>query len=195
MMGEFKMTTIYFIRHAEPIYNNHNDMERELTLKGLIDRELVTSYLSNKNIEILLSSPYKRSIDTIQHFADRVGLRISLIDNFKERRIDSVWVDDFNEFCKQQWNDFSYKLSDGETLKEVQERNIQALFEVLKTYKNKNIVIGSHGTALSLIINYFDNSFAYKEFQEIKSLFPWIVKFTFEESSLLSIEKINVHQL
>lgn len=195
MMGEFKMTTIYFIRHAEPNYNNHNDMERELTLKGLIDRELVTSYLSNKNIEILLSSPYKRSIDTIQHFADRVGLRISLIDNFKERRIDSVWVDDFNEFCKQQWNDFSYKLSDGETLKEVQERNIQALFEVLKTYKNKNIVIGSHGTALSLIINYFDNSFAYKEFQEIKSLFPWIVKFTFEESSLLSIEKINVHQL
>ena len=128
MMGEFKMTTIYFIRHAEPNYNNHNDMERELTLKGLIDRELVTSYLSNKNIEILLSSPYKRSIDTIQHFADRVGLRISLIDNFKERRIDSVWVDDFNEFCKQQWNDFSYKLSDGETLKEVQERNIQEIY-------------------------------------------------------------------
>lgn len=28
-------TTIYFIRHAEPNYQNHDDMARELTIKGI----------------------------------------------------------------------------------------------------------------------------------------------------------------
>ena len=28
------MTTIYFVRHAEPNYMNHDDMLRELTKKG-----------------------------------------------------------------------------------------------------------------------------------------------------------------
>ncbi len=29
------MTHIYFIRHAEPNYKNHDDLNRELTEKGL----------------------------------------------------------------------------------------------------------------------------------------------------------------
>ncbi len=186
------MTTVYFVRHAEPNYSNHDDRTRELTKKGLIDRELITTYLSDKKIDIILSSPYKRSIDTIIHFADKHNISIQLIDEFKERRVDSSWIDDFNAFCRAQWNDFTYKLTDGETLGEVQARNIKALRQVLIAYRNKNIVIGSHGTALSTIINYFDNSFGYNEFTKIKRLFPWIVKFTFEENNLLSIEKINV---
>lgn len=35
------MTTVYFVRHAEPNYNNHDDELRELTEKGLEDRKLV----------------------------------------------------------------------------------------------------------------------------------------------------------
>ena len=29
------MTTVYFVRHAEPNYDNHDDMSRELSKKGL----------------------------------------------------------------------------------------------------------------------------------------------------------------
>ena len=36
------MTTVYFIRHAEPNYNNHDDMSRDLSPKGLEDLKLVT---------------------------------------------------------------------------------------------------------------------------------------------------------
>lgn len=34
------MTNIYFIRHAEPNFNNHDDETRELTEKGMNDRHL-----------------------------------------------------------------------------------------------------------------------------------------------------------
>ncbi len=186
------MTTIYFVRHAEPNYNNHNDAQRELTPKGLQDRELATDFLSDKNIDVVLSSPFKRSVDTIKPFANNFNLNITLIDDFKERRVDSVWIEDFKAFSINQWNDFTYKYHDGETLGEVQKRNISALHEVLKNYKNKNIVVGSHGTALSTIINYYDNSFGYEDFNKIKALFPWIVKFTFDDNSLVSIDKIDL---
>ncbi len=186
------MTVVYFIRHAEPNYKNHNDELRELTEKGLADRRIVTDFLSDKNIDVVLSSPYKRSIDTVKHFADKYGHQVITISDFRERKVDSVWIDDFTAFSEQQWIDFDYKLTDGETLREVQSRNIAALEWVLKEYKNRNIVVGSHGTALSTIINYYDTSFGYLSFQKIKALMPWIVKFTFDGDSLQSIEMIDV---
>lgn len=62
------MTTIYFVRHAEPNYVNRGDMSRELSSKGLQDRKLVTKFLLDKHIDVILSSPYKRAVDTIVDF-------------------------------------------------------------------------------------------------------------------------------
>ena len=121
------MTTIYFIRHAEPNYANHDDKTRGLSAKGLEDRKLVSEYLKDKNVDAILSSPYKRAIDTVKHFADSSHHTIEIINDFRERKVDSIWIEDFNTFCKRQWSDFSYKLSDGESLLEVQEMNIRAL--------------------------------------------------------------------
>lgn len=189
------MTTVYFVRHAEPNYNNHDDRERELTEKGLQDRTLVTKFLEDKGVDVVLSSPYKRSVDTILDFARKNRLEISYVENFRERKIDSVWIEDFAGFSKKQWEDFDFKLADGESLGEVQKRNIQALNHVLKEYADKTIVVGSHGTALSTIINYYDTSFGYEDFEKIRTLMPWIVKFTFQDTECVGIEQYNLFEM
>ena len=186
------ITNVYFVRHAEPNYDNHDDLLRELTPKGMADRTLVTEFLADKEIHVVLSSPYKRSVDTVKDFADHRGLPIELIDNFRERKIDSEWIEDFNAFARQQWTDFTYKRSDGESLQEVQDRNIEALNQALIKYNGQNIVVGSHGTALSTIINYYDRSFGYDDFQKIKKLMPWIVHFCFENDTCIKIEKYDL---
>lgn len=186
------MTKVYFVRHAQPNYENHDDMLRELTAKGLEDRKLVTKFLSDKNVDIVLSSPFVRSIDTVRDFADSKGLKIGIVEDFRERKIDNVWIEDFNGFCKQQWEDFSYKLSDGECLLEVQERNIAALNKVLTKYAGKTIVVGSHGTALSTIVNYYDDSFGHAEFEKIRGLMPWVVEFRFEGMKCVAIKQYNL---
>ena len=188
------MTTVYFVRHAEPNYDNHDDMSRELSSKGLQDRVLVSSFLKDKHIDAVYSSPFKRAIDTVKDFADKNDFDITIIDSFKERRVDSIWIKDFESFSKKQWDDFNYKLSDGECLKEVQERNVKALDELLESCRGKNIVVGSHGTALSTIINFYDKSFVYSSFEEIRFLMPWIVKFSFDEKTLISIESYNLFE-
>lgn len=174
------MTRVFFVRHAEPNYDNHDDMLRELSPKGMEDRKKVTEFLSDKNIDIVLSSPFKRAVDTVKDFADKNELNIELIDDFRERKVDSVWIEDFSSFTRKQWSDFTYKLSDGECLKEVQDRNITALNDVLQRFLGKNIVIGSHGTALSTIVNYYDSSFGFEDFEKIRFVMPWIVEFDFD---------------
>ncbi len=188
------MTNVYFIRHAEPNYDNHDDMTRELSEKGLQDRALVTEFLQDKQIDAVLSSPFKRAVDTVREFAELQGFEIEIIEDFRERHIDNCWIEDFKGFCKKQWEDFSYKLSDGESLQEVQTRNIAALNGVLKRYEGKNLVVGSHGTALSTIINYYDNSFGYAQFEEIRGLMPWVVQFCFEGEECVAIRKYNMFE-
>lgn len=185
-------TIAYFIRHAEPDYSVHDDDIRPLTDKGKKDALKVATYFKDKGIEVALSSPYKRAIDTIKPFTDANNINVELIEDFRERKVDSCWIDDFHGFSQRQWEDFNYKLLDGECLHEVQERNIKALEKVLKKFYGKNIVIGTHGTALSTIINYYESSYGYKDFDEIRSLMPWIVKFTFDEMICVKIEKINI---
>lgn len=188
------MTTVYFIRHAEPNYNNHDDMSRELSAKGIKDRQLVTKFLADKGVCVVLSSPYIRAVDTVKDFADSRNLEVILENDFRERKVDSGWIEDFTAFSRAQWADFSYKLSDGECLGEVQKRNIEALERVVKEYENKVIVIGSHGTALSTIINWYDSSFGYSEFEQIKGMMPWVVRFDFMDKECVRIKSYNLFE-
>ncbi len=183
------MTKIYFIRHAKPDYTNHDDHARPLTEEGREDCKKVTEFLSDKHITKAFSSPYIRSIDTIKDYTQKAGLKIDIIDDFRERCLDNVWVEDFNAFAKEQWNNFDYKLTNGESLNEVQKRNIAALQCVLLGNANENIVIGTHGTALSTIINYYNNKFDYAEFDRIKTYMPFAVCFEFEGTDIVKIQE------
>lgn len=186
------MTSIYFVRHAQPNYDNHDDRRRELSQKGMEDRKLVTEYLSGIPVDAVLSSPFRRAVDTVSDFAEAYGYEIEKIEAFKERKVDSCWIENFYEFAKRQWEDFNFKLSDGETLREVQNRNIGALMEVLERYPGKTVVIGSHGTALSTMINYFRKDFGFQEYERISTLMPWIVCFCFEGQQCVKIHQYDV---
>ena len=189
------MKCIYFVRHAESDYSVHDDLTRPLTAKGLEDSKKITKYLTDKNITKVYSSPYKRSVDTIKDFVEQKQLDINIIDDFRERKISDEWIDDFNEFSKNQWNDFDFKLLKGESLNEVQKRNINALLEILESCEDDNIAIGTHGTALSTIINYFNNDFGYEHFERIRPLMPHIICLSFNGVELVDFEEIALYEI
>ena len=186
------MTTVYFVRHAEPNYNNHDDCTRELSEKGLRDRALVTAFFRDKPVDAVLSSPYKRAYDTVAPLAAERGLEIKTDADFRERRVDSGWIEDFTAFSRRQWVDFTYKLSDGECLAEVQQRNIAALTRVLREYEGKTLVVGSHGTALSTVIHYYDSSFSYADFEKLRPLMPHIVRFDFDGERCVGMQQYDL---
>jgi len=185
-------TNIYFVRHARPDFSIKDDMTRPLTEKGMTDTRKVTRVLSDKNIEAIYSSPFKRAYDTVKDLADENSLEITIVEDFRERKVDDVWVEDFNDFSRKQWEDFNFKLECGECLKEVQERNVTALYYILKRNHGRNIAVGSHGTALSTIINYFNPDFGYDDFWSIVDKMPYILCFKFTDMKFTGMEEVKL---
>ena len=183
------MTNIYLVRHAEVDYIP-DDFMRPLSEKGMVDTEKVTKVFRNIDIDIVLSSPYIRAIDTVEGIAMDKGIDIELIDSFRERKVDDTPVEDFKTFTKLQWENFGYSLENGESLNDVQKRGIDALLKVLDKYKDKNIVIGTHGTILCTILNYFDKSHDYSFWRSIKM--PDVFKLSFEGKNLKEIIRIDI---
>ena len=189
------MTTVYFVRHAQADNTLRDGRIRPLTEKGMNDRALVTTFLQDKSIDVVLSSPFKRAVDTIADFAEKVGFEIETVEDFRERRSDIDFTKEtfgFNTFMERQWADFTYTYSDGECLAEVQKRNLAALNDVLKKYSGKNIVIGTHGTALSTIINYYDNTYGFADFMAMVNILPWVVRMDFNDDGCIGMEKIDL---
>ncbi|MCL2867212.1 MAG: histidine phosphatase family protein [Clostridia bacterium] len=188
------MTTVYFIRHAQSAVTVRDGRSRPLTAKGMRDSLLVTAYLEDKNIHAVLSSPYKRAVDTVADFARKKALPIAMVEDFRERMSDAEGLGymEFAHHMQRQWTDFSYALPDGESLASVQDRNIAAFRGVLAGHPNQNIVIGTHGIALSTIIHYYDHAYGYEDFMAMVDLTPWIVRMDFDGEHCAGMQKIDL---
>lgn len=79
------MATVYFVRHAQPEFSWADDKTRPLTNEGIADSEKVCEALKDVKLTYAISSPYKRSIDTIKHCAESHGLKIDTDERFRER--------------------------------------------------------------------------------------------------------------
>ena len=188
------MTTVYFNRHAQSDSSIHNPFLRPLTEKGLRDCSLVTNFLKDKKIDAAFSSPYKRAVDTIASFADQNGISIKLIDDFREHETisDNYCDSDYFPFIQKYWEDKDFKIPGDESITELQNRNILALKKILKEHKDQNIIIGTHGMALSAIINYYDKTYGYNDFLSMVKMKPWVVKMTFDDDLCTQMEFIDL---
>ncbi len=182
------MTKIYFVRHAQPDYGWRDDRTRPLTAEGITDSKIVLATLKDKNINVFYCSPYKRSLDTIADTAAYFNKNI-LTDERLHERTAGINGNQRHLF-KKRWQDHDYHEENGESIRMVQERNIAALSEILAAQKDQNIVVGTHGTALSTILNYYDPSFGYNDYMRIIDWMPYIVELDFERDILASKKEL-----
>ena len=188
------MTTIYFVRHAQSDYRSGSDRERGLTAEAMEDCRVVLDFLRDKPVDAFYCSPYRRSMDTIQEAADHFGLAIRTDERLRER--ETVPGGNCRELFRKRWADFDWHEPGGESLRSVQRRNIAALTDILTAEDGKNIVIGTHGTALSTVLNYFDPGFGCDDFLRIIDWMPYIIELDFEGTRYLTrTEHVHVEKV
>lgn len=178
------MTKVYFVRHAQPEHDWEDDRTRPLTAEGKADSKIVFDFLKDKKIDVFYCSPYKRSLDTIADTAAYYEKEIITDVRLRERE-KGINGNSYGMFEKR-WNDHDYHEENGESIRMVQERNIAALSEILAKNKNKNIVIGTHGTALSTMLNFYNPNFGCNDFLRIIDWMPYIIELDFEGDTLVS---------
>ncbi len=205
------MTTIYLIRHSKTL-----DINSELTTDSLqvqnekkilskegelIAREKFTNP-EFKNIEVIYASNYVRTIETAKYISEANNIQINILDDLGERKFGiNSWDEKPKDFERKQFLDENYKIGDGESKKEVEERMYNCLIKILEENKNKIICIVSHATAISYLLNRWckieieDNmlNYKFKDKELLKGHINYcdIFKLTFDDTnSLIDIEKI-----
>ena len=153
-------TTVFLIRHSNAkaikLKGRSSLLERNkntgLSREGRI---IAKDFSKNKylqNIDVLISSDYKRAIETALFFSKNkksyeinslFGERIHGVNSFSELPKD---------FEKKQIEDENFRVGFGESQKEVRSRMYHALQEVLEFNKGKNVAIISHSTAITFLL-------------------------------------------
>lgn len=188
------MTKIFFVRHAQPDHSWEDDRTRPLTGDGKRDRLVALECLKDKNIDAFYSSPYKRSYETILPVAEFYKMKITKDERLRERKCGVTsggTSGNVKEMFRKRWADFSFCEEGGESIGAVQKRNIEALKEILEKENGKNICIGTHGTALSSIINYYKSEFCVQDFLRIIDWMPYIVELDFDGMTFVSLKEIG----
>ena len=187
------MTKVYFVRHAQPDFAWEDDRTRPLTAEGKADSAVVVEFLKDKEIDIFYCSPYLRSRDTIVDTAAYYGKEIITDERLRERE-KGPNGNGRDMLCKR-WEDFDYHENGGESIHMTQERNVEALYDILRANPDKNIVIGTHGTALSTILNYYDSAFGCDDFWRIVDWMPYIIELDFDGTKLVGkTEHVHVYK-
>ncbi|MGH1284599.1 histidine phosphatase family protein [Bacillus toyonensis] len=182
------MTTIYFVRHAHSTYTKE-ERERPLSEKGYCDAENVTRLLEDEHIDVVISSPYKRAIQTVQGIANTYNVSIQIEEDLRERLLSSEPVEDFNDAIENVWEDWTFAYEGGESNDVAQKRAVLCMQNILGKYKGKNIVIGTHGNIMVLLMNYFDSKYDFQFWKTL--LMPDVYKLIFDNNRFISAERIE----
>lgn len=180
-------TNLYFVRHAHAVYTP-DEWGRPLSARGLQDKEKLTVLLRAKQIDHIISSPYQRAIETVQGIANDYEKKIELIDAFKERTLAEKPVVDFQAAMTKVWTNWDFSWQGGESNNMAQQRGVRATINLLEKYSGKNIVIGTHGNIMVLIMNYFDASFDYNFWKAL--MMPDVYELAFDGTKLVKVSHI-----
>jgi len=174
------MTTIYFVRHALPDYSDPHDATMALTATGRQDAVKVKQLLQTVTFDDCVSSPYRRTLQTIEPLVTYQRLTVRLDRRLRERErgvIDGQEAD----LLQRRWQDFDFAEPGGESLSQLQQRVSAAMADILNREPKGTVLVSTHGAALAMILNTFDANFDYFDFMKIKNLTPYVLRMTFDE--------------
>jgi 2,3-bisphosphoglycerate-dependent phosphoglycerate mutase len=180
-------TKLYFVRHAHSIYLP-DERSRPLSERGHNDAKHVAELLKNEQIDHIISSPYKRAQQTVEGLAKNIAKEIIVEEDFKERVLSGKPVEDFNEAISRVWEDKGFSWEGGESNITAQNRGIKGTKEILNRFAGKNIVIGTHGNMMVLIMNYFDPQYDFTFWRQLDM--PDIYRLTFHINDLMSVDRL-----
>lgn len=206
------MTSIYLVRHSEIIKKQLGTIDSDedfytsnkktvLSVDGEKLAEKVSLMDEFNNLDVIWSSSFSRAISTAKYFADKNNLLVNVTDGFNERRHGIKSLNELpSDFEIHQFNDFDYKIGDGESRRETLERMYTSLMKVINEYKDKRILIVTHSTSIMYLLGNWcnvtyggDYKFNDKIFFDGKWNYCQTFKLEFDDDfTLLNVETIKI---
>lgn len=151
---------LYIARHGQTTWNAQNKVcgitDVELTDIGREQARALALVVADKNIDVILSSPLKRAIETSRIVSDICNVPMKIDARLIEQSYGIYeGVDRKDEAFLNNKRDFAYKYPNGESMMQVAYRVYGLLDEIKCKYEGKNVLIISHGGVCRIINTYF----------------------------------------
>ncbi len=147
------MTTLYLVRHGETIDNANQIMQGqtqgELNENGVQQAREFSEQWKNKEIDIILASDLKRSIDTARIIAEPHQLEVLTTPLLRERDWGSFTGRFIPDLKGEVWPD------DIETLENLLSRAGEFIAYVKQTFPGKKVLAVGHGIINKAIQSYY----------------------------------------
>lgn len=185
--GQRMRTNLYFVSHAHSIYTE-DELRRPLSERGVQDALMITEKLKGLGIDHVISSPYKRAVQTVNEISSFIGKEIEIVNDFRERKLSSHPVDNFPTAIRKVWEDENFSWEGGESNLAARKRGADVVSDVLTRHEGRNIVIGTHGNIMVLIMNHYDRKYDFHFWQQLQM--PDVYCLSFEEFQLVEVERV-----
>lgn len=163
---------LYVARHGQTVFNAADKIsgvtDVELTEQGIEQAKELAQNLVDKKIDLIISSPMKRAMDTANIIAEACKVEVVIDERLKEQNYGifegmSPKTPEFlsNKRC------FAYRYPGGESMMQVAARTYPLIDEVKEKYKGKNVLFLCHGGTCRVIHTYF-HDMTNEEFFEFK---------------------------
>lgn len=146
--------TIYQARDIKKIYSDNDNLHLSLTKKGKKMIKKSAQELRNKNIDMIFSSDFYRAKISAEIVSKE--LKLPVIFDKRLREIDmgifkGKLISGYENYFSSLYQKFSKKPLNGESRRDVKKRLKSFYNEMNKKYKNKTILVISHGDPIWLM--------------------------------------------
>ncbi|MBD2872223.1 histidine phosphatase family protein [Paenibacillus arenilitoris] len=185
-------TNIYLVRHAESPFEHGQERIRGLSEEGFAAARQVAERLKGVDVHYTASSPYARAKQTIQFLAEAKSLDIEEYEELVERPIKGLdykapW-EELLAAIRISFDDKDYALEGGETTRQARNRAVPVIEKLLENYRGHNIVIGTHGNIMTIIMNHYDDRYGFDFWHQTSK--PDIYKLAFDGNRLDHVERL-----
>jgi len=155
---------IIAIRHGQTDWNSARKVQGKtdipLNKQGLEQARKSAKALLNAEIEIIISSPLKRALETAEVTAKSLNHNVNIICDSRlvERNFgdyEGLLIDDVDIIALRNYT-ANHPIPNGETIREVVSRVFECLDEILNKYKGQNILLVTHGHVMRAVFWYFN---------------------------------------
>ncbi|TSB45530.1 histidine phosphatase family protein [Alkalicoccobacillus porphyridii] len=178
------MKSIYLIRHCSA---TGQEPEAELTEEGRHQAEKLAEFLAHEEIERVISSPFTRAVQSVNPLVEQKQLELTLEMRLTERVLSKKPLEDWLDKLELSFQDMDQVVGNGESSHTAQKRVVEVLDEVLEG-KEERVAIVTHGNLLSLLLNYVDSRYGFKEWRELSN--PDVYLVTADEDRTLSTTRL-----
>lgn len=156
-----QITKLVILRHAQSEANVarcYDDTGTSpLSEFGKQQAQDIVEELKTEGVEVIISSPFVRTLQTIKPFAELVNIEIQTMEELREtghgKFSNAPWSELLAQDREKMWQDFDYKFGEtGESVNDLIVRTNEVLNTIKTKFPGKTVTIVSHGYPIRTLL-------------------------------------------